>query len=274
MMHQLDECEVANRVNVQLIEVLRGKVERTNEFVRIMLEREIAKIPDSHLRIYLSGVWTAIYLDKEEGFKICERALELDPTESVTWDNFSVITHYLRGLSASIDVRMRALSYINPPSFIARTVHFLYAVNNVSGAIELCNKLFKLCGKKHAEKLIEDNVGVTYESLCETLEIDGIDELKHVTESMLEIAESIHGKHVRSVFTERNVDGELSVELFVVDATIDEVMMLNDELFEVRIEKALTSSTVVGLFCVFCQERYEDSERYLLSIKRTGFYAD
>ncbi|CAJ1921058.1 hypothetical protein [Aeromonas jandaei] len=274
MMHQLDECEVANRVNLQLIEVLRGKVERNNEFVRIMLEREIAKIPDSHIRIYLNGVWTAIYLDKDEGFRICERALELDPTVSVTWDNYSVVTHYLKGLSASINVRMRALSYINPPSFIARTAHFLCAINDTSGAIELCNNLFKLCGKEHADRIIEDNIGVSYESLLEELKRDGIDELKHVTASMLDIAESTHGKHVRSVFTERNADNELSVELFVADVTVDDLMMLNDELFDARIERSLTSSCVVGLFCAFGQDRYDDSERFLLSIKRTGLYAD
>ena len=115
MMHQLDECEVANRVNLQLIEVLRGKVERNNEFVRIMLEREIAKIPDSHIRIYLNGVWTAIYLDKDEGFRICERALELDPTVSVTWDNYSVVTHYLKGL-LRIYQRKDARSIIYKPT--------------------------------------------------------------------------------------------------------------------------------------------------------------
>lgn len=274
MMHQLDECEVANRVNLQLIEVLRGKVERNNDFVRIMLEREIAKIPDPHLRIYLNGVWTAIYQDQDEGFRICERALELDPTIGVTWDNFSVVTHYLRGLSASIKVRMRALSYINPPSFIARTAHYLCAINNISGAIELCNVLFKLCGKENAERLIEDNVGVSYESLLDELKRDGNDELKDVTALMLYIAESIHGKHVRSVFTERNVDNELSVELFVADVTVDDLMMLNDELFDARIEKSLISSDVVGLFCAFSQERYGDCEQFLLSVKRTGLYAN
>lgn len=274
MMRQLDECEVANRVNLQLIEVLRGKVERNNDFVRIMLEREIAKIPDLHLRTYLSGVWTAIYQDRVEGFRICERALELDPTVGVTWDNYSVITHYLRGLSASINIRMRALSYINPPNFIARTAHFLCAINDISGAIELCNILYKICSKENADRIIEDNVGVSYEMLLNELKHDGVDELKHVTALMLDIAESTNGKHVRSVITERNADDELSVELFVADITVDELMDLNDSLFDARIEKSLTSSSVVGLFCAFSHDRFDDAERYLLSVKRTGLYAD
>ncbi|WP_421213451.1 hypothetical protein [Aeromonas dhakensis] len=274
MMHQLDECEVANRVNLQLIEVLRGKVERNNDFVRIMLEREITKIPDPHLRIYLDGVWTAIYQDTDDGIRICERALELDPTISVTWDNFSVVTHYLKGLSASIDVRMRALSYINPPSFIARTVRFLCAINDISGAIELCKQLYKLCSKEHADKLIEYNISTSYESLCNSLNIDGIHELHRVTKLMLEIAETAHGKHVRSVLTEKSADDELSVELFVEGVDVDSLMFLNDELFDARIEHSLISSNVIGLFCAFNQESNEDGDNFLLSIKRTGLYAD
>lgn len=65
-------------------------------------------------------------------------------------------------------------------------LHISY-INDISGAIELCNILYKICSKENADRIIEDNVGVSYEMLLNELKHDGVDELKHVTALMLDI---------------------------------------------------------------------------------------
>lgn len=222
---------------------------KRDRFTRLRLEKNIAKVIEPSKRVFLSGVLQMIYGDVATGLELCERAIQLDPSDPIMWSNYCTITRRVCSLLSSYDIRLRGLKYINHPNFTFETLVVQQQLNQFKAGLATVEALGKLIGREEAYKLCNEQSHFTIESMRELSEMPQAQAVQDVTRLMFSLAEEEHNYKVRASVGELEEDGDsYCIEMFIPDIDLDELKVLNSQLLRKRREQELTTSQVVGLF--------------------------
>lgn len=215
------------------------------------VKRDIEKLDDIALKLHLKGIMAILQGDDvSEGIFLCERAISLNTTKPLYWNNY-IVTLRNAGL------------YKKHNDFIEKTSDLLSFYPKILGYELFMLGVFALradlidAAISGLEKMgiSIDDVGIngedkgTFMLMYNNPEL--IEQFRPMVDCLFDVVDRQY-KGVISTSLKKDVDGSMTY-VFKVDLGIDEISTLNDQLFNLLYEKDLLSSDC----CIYIEPRGE-----------------
>lgn len=203
-------------------------------------KREIDKLDDPVLRLHLKGIMTILSgNDVDEGISLCERAIMLNPTDSLYWNNY-VVTLRSAGLFKKHNefIEMSSSKLICHPKLIG---YELFMMGIFSLRADLINDVILNLEKMN---LSIDDVGINDEDrrtamlMWENSSL--INQFRPMVDCLFDVVDHQYKGSISS-FLKKDIDGTMTY-VFRANLNCDQVADLNEQLFELLYDKNLLTS--------------------------------
>ncbi len=232
----LTSSMLAGEIKLLPIDIMRAK-------------REIDKLDDPVLRLHLKGIITILCGNNvEEGISLCERAIMLNPTDSLYWNNY-VVTLRSAGLfkkhNEFIEKSISLLSCY--PKLIS---YELFMMGVFSLRVDVINDVILNLEKMN---LSIDDVGINDEDRRTTMlmleNASLINQFRPMVDCLFDVVDRQYKGSIWS-FLKKDIDGTMTY-VFRVGLDCDRVADLNEQLFDLLYDKNLLTSDC----CIYIESK-------------------
>ncbi|MFY3771395.1 tetratricopeptide repeat protein [Providencia manganoxydans] len=223
----LTSSMLAGEMRLLPIDVMRAK-------------REIDKLDDPVLKLHLKGIIAILSRgDVDEGITLCERAITLNPTDSLYWNNY-VVTLRSAGLFKKHNefIEKSSSKLIYYPNVIG---YELFMMGVFSLRIDVINDVILNLEKMN---LSIDDVGINDEDrrtamlMWENSSL--INQFRPMVDCLFDVVDHQYKGSISS-FLKKDIDGTMTY-VFRVGLNFEQVTDLNEQLFELLYDKNLLTS--------------------------------
>lgn len=211
-----------------------GKV-LLDEFTLRRLLRTAESIPELDERLSITGLIKILMGSLEDGCKLCERAIDIDPTQFANWSNYGSILSSFSLFSLHRKLMHKGIDSVHYcPSLFPMIVNYA----SVSLDCEILNLLIEKTEKMNIDP---ESISEEYDLRVFDFLLNNPEKASVVKELAFNTLLFIENKKIRNIATKFEVDMDdvWGFNCIIRNDNLNEISQLNDELFDYLYDKGM-----------------------------------